>query len=271
MDPLSVGASVLAVVGAAQNASNSSLKFLKLVKNAPFELQDLINEVDQVKVVLDDVKNACEQGRSTNALRLSLEKAKDRLLELDRLIHYELVQANAEGTKVAKIAWATHQPKILRLRKELRHIRQDLALSLSAGTTSRLNEQQLMLTGLIARIESSTATQARLTDLLGNFRTLTVDPAPDSHGVSGSVLDGPTIERSHDETPLAITPHSRQVVFQTARRAASARKRPCRCICHRRKGFSNLRAMAIARWVGSLSVAYSGVSGSSAGCTIMSC
>ena len=134
MDPLSITAGVIAVVGAAQDAGKSSLKFLRTVKNAPGELQDLIHEVDQIEAVLEDVKDAVESSqRSSRALNLLLERAKEKLVELDKLIHYELVKPK-EVVRVDRVAWATHQKHVVRLREELRNIRHDITAVLAAGS-----------------------------------------------------------------------------------------------------------------------------------------
>jgi hypothetical protein len=134
MDPLSITASVIAVVGAAQESGKVSLKFLRNLKNAPRELQELIDEVTQIGTVLDDVKSAVEAGgKSTPALDLLLKKAAAKLLELEKLIHYELIKAK-EDVRVDRVAWATHQKQVVRFQEQLRNIRHDITTVLSART-----------------------------------------------------------------------------------------------------------------------------------------
>ena len=55
-DPLSVTASVIAVVGAATNVINTSSSLIKTLRHAPTEICALINEVEDLRAVLVDVE-----------------------------------------------------------------------------------------------------------------------------------------------------------------------------------------------------------------------
>jgi hypothetical protein len=130
MDPLSPVASVVAVVGAVQSACRPPLRLFKALKNAPQELQDLRGEVAQIEAVLGSVKSAVEmEQRSTSALDILLNEAKNKLLELNKLIHDELTKGS-EKIRVDRIAWATHQSKAARKQEELRELSRRIGLQL---------------------------------------------------------------------------------------------------------------------------------------------
>ncbi|PVH88072.1 hypothetical protein DL98DRAFT_648957 [Cadophora sp. DSE1049] len=59
MDPLSISASIVALLGAAATVARG-LDRLRAWRNAPVELISLLNEVADLQVVLTNVKDSCE-------------------------------------------------------------------------------------------------------------------------------------------------------------------------------------------------------------------
>jgi hypothetical protein len=119
--------------GAAQNVCKSSENFLKSIKNAPKELLDLIDGFEQIEAVLEEVKSACTQEeRSTQSLDRLIERAKAKLLELDKLINYNLVKPK-ETVEANRFAWARHRKSALDLKEYLRNIQLTIALALDAS------------------------------------------------------------------------------------------------------------------------------------------
>ncbi|MCJ1316497.1 hypothetical protein MMC15_001818, partial [Xylographa vitiligo] len=192
MDPISSPASILAVVGAAQDSVKISLKFLRTIRKALGGLQALLDEVTQIEAVLSDVKNACGHGQeSTPALDLLLDKTTTKLLQLNKLIHFKLVRAK-ETLEVDSLSFARHQGVIAEFKDDLKSLRQDITAALSAAnltqenqakvdlyqislaTTSittahaiaieRLSTVQYAMQGLFQRIEESQETQRALTN-----------------------------------------------------------------------------------------------------------
>ena len=89
-DPLSITASIIAVVGAAEGVTKTLAK-IKSIRNTPNELLALINEVSDIKVILSDVQNYIIQNTQRsqvfedelrNMLTL-INRAKDKILEFD--------------------------------------------------------------------------------------------------------------------------------------------------------------------------------------------
>jgi hypothetical protein len=57
MDPLSVAASVIAVIGAANTAVKSIEKAISL-RHAPSEIHALVNEVEDLRALLEDIDSS---------------------------------------------------------------------------------------------------------------------------------------------------------------------------------------------------------------------
>ena len=109
-DPLSITASIIAVVGAAEGVTKTLAKF-KSIRNAPDELLALINEVSDLKLVFSDIQNhiviqraQIPQTKEQNISTL-VKRAKDKLLELDQLIQYRLVKPESDQIKVSRREW----------------------------------------------------------------------------------------------------------------------------------------------------------------------
>ena len=131
-DPLSVTASIIAVVGAA-DAVAKGLRRLKAAKDAPEGLQDLILEISQLEMVFNSVKSAVlSSGSPSIELATLIEEAGAKLLELRSLIEYTLTKAGASD-KVDRWQWLRKGNEVERLRNQLSTIRLNLvALTSSA-------------------------------------------------------------------------------------------------------------------------------------------
>ena len=131
-DPLSVTASVIAIMGAAEGVSKA-LARIKEIKNAPSELLALMNEFADLRVVLGDVERNIRNAQRSKLPERELahlstiaNKAKDQLLELDQLFHYRLVKPNASQFKISRREWARAKATIKRFRNSLRDVRLDI-------------------------------------------------------------------------------------------------------------------------------------------------
>lgn len=101
MDPLSLTASVIAVMGAAQQVGEG-LVILQIAKDAPQGLDDLLSDVSRFKVVFEAIKNASSDSqRDAPQLKRVLSMAEGKLLEVDRLVQYNLTK-KGENSKFAR-------------------------------------------------------------------------------------------------------------------------------------------------------------------------
>ena len=98
-DPLSITVSIIAVVGAAEGVTKTLAK-IKSIRNAPDELLALIKEVSDLMIILRDLQNYVNQNthrpqisqEELESISTLINRAKDKLLELDKLIQYKLVK-----------------------------------------------------------------------------------------------------------------------------------------------------------------------------------
>ena len=131
-DPLSITASIIAVLGAIEGVTKTLAK-IKNIRNAPQELLALINEVSDLKLILSDVQSYVTEA--TARLDLPQEplqhmstlanRARSRLLELDELIQYRFTKADSitDQIKVSQREWARGRSIIETFRQSLRDIR----------------------------------------------------------------------------------------------------------------------------------------------------
>ena len=141
MDPLSLTASIIAVIGAGSAVSKGLEKILSARKLPNIVLQ-LNNEVTDLQYVVQDVDDLLRQQAQVNredrrplqdqaSLVRALEHAKQTILALQSLIAYQLTTVDSRDgrTKTNRISWLKVQSEVKRLKSEIRTDR----LRLSAG------------------------------------------------------------------------------------------------------------------------------------------
>jgi len=143
MDPLSVTASVLTVLGAAGTVLRS-LEKTRSFRKAPEEVHALIEEVSDLRTVLGGVETLLRERRENDrsldgallGLSVLLGRAKNKLLELDSVVHYRLIkhQHTKSGFEVARSKWVREKSAVASIQQALRDIRLNLATAL--GTTA---------------------------------------------------------------------------------------------------------------------------------------
>ena len=131
-DPLSITASIIAVIGAAEGVSKSLAK-IKNIRNAPQEILGLINEVSDLRIILRDVERYVirevnqhsHSPEQLQTLSILIIRASDYLLELDKVIQYRLVKASSTSAdfKVSRREWAVARSTIEKFRQSLRDVK----------------------------------------------------------------------------------------------------------------------------------------------------
>ena len=137
-DPLSIAASVITVIGAADSIGKSLGK-VKTLRNAPAEVLALQNEVSDLRIVLDDV-NFCvlDMGSTETSTRITIrlqhlselvDRAKSQLLQLDKLLHYDIIKPGSlDGEfKVSRTEWLRAQSAVEAIRQSLRDVKLNIA------------------------------------------------------------------------------------------------------------------------------------------------
>ena len=134
MDPFSITVGAIGLAGAANKATGSVIKRLKALRDAPEELQDLLAELSQFEHILQAIQDASHPSEKTDSpFETLLDTAKDKILELHRLIEYRLTKAGT-SSEVDRSQWAGSQKDVDRLRKQLTNLRANLHVNLSINT-----------------------------------------------------------------------------------------------------------------------------------------
>ena len=131
-DPLSITASIIAVISAAEGVGKTLAK-IKDIRKAPNEVIALINEVSDLRIILGDFEGYIAQNTERPQILQSqldhmsvlLQRAKDRLLELDQLVEYRLLTpgSRSDQIQVSRREWAGAKDTIKKFRTSLRDIR----------------------------------------------------------------------------------------------------------------------------------------------------
>ncbi|RYP71212.1 hypothetical protein DL769_004732 [Monosporascus sp. CRB-8-3] len=135
MDPLSITASVIAVVGAAQKCAQG-IAMLREFQEAPEQLAALNNEVSDLELVLSHASSigqqpSDDQHSSLLALSTQVERAGKQLHALRTLIEQHLVRHGKKGnTKVTRIGWIRERNRIAQMQRELRSTRLNISTAL---------------------------------------------------------------------------------------------------------------------------------------------
>ena len=144
MDPLSITAGILAIVGAGSTIGKG-LKKIIAARHLPDTLLQLNNEVIDLQYVVQDVDDVLrrqartigEDQSSPASLTSALEHAKHTLLALESLIAYDLTTVDSrDGTmRMSRISWLRVESKVKGLKDNIRtdRVRLSSALSLLAS------------------------------------------------------------------------------------------------------------------------------------------
>lgn len=130
MEPLSVAASVVAVLGAARRLSKG-IGLLKAAKGAPESLDDLLSYLSGIEEVLLAIQDIPTEP-STISLGLArvLGRTKAKFVEMDALIQYTLTEAG-ESSKVDRWQWLRKRDEVEKLQRQLDALRNDLTALIS--------------------------------------------------------------------------------------------------------------------------------------------
>ncbi|KAL9593600.1 MAG: hypothetical protein Q9219_007474 [cf. Caloplaca sp. 3 TL-2023] len=155
MDPVSVAASLLTVLGAAATAGRA-LDHLSSLRHAPDHLIALVNEVSDLRVVLHNVRDVV-QGRAQASqecgnLGYIVHRASQKLSELNRLIYGNLVKTPSAGCnslgdddtiKASRRAFLRHSGKIKLLKDEIQEVKLSLLVAIGTLTFSDVSRLKL--------------------------------------------------------------------------------------------------------------------------------
>ena len=131
MDPLSISASVLTLLGAG-GAIAKGVDRIRSLKKASDILLQLHNEISDLQLLIHAVNgffhqhsdpDICDQQEIICAV---LQRAKDTVVELEQAIAYVLTKETSTGSELNRVAWLSAFKKVKKLRADMRSVRNDL-------------------------------------------------------------------------------------------------------------------------------------------------
>ena len=133
MDPLSIAASLFAVIGAAR-AGTSGLRKLSSYRKAPSELADLLSELERFQQILSDVQSFLEvypDAVFNEGLYKCVLGSASKIEVINNLVTSDPFKLSklSDGTNV-RVVWMRHKQILLSLRDDLRVSRMDLGVRL---------------------------------------------------------------------------------------------------------------------------------------------
>ncbi|RMZ13503.1 hypothetical protein D0860_02484 [Hortaea werneckii] len=141
MDPLSITASCIAILGAS-TATGKALNKLIALRKAPEDLQQLFNEREASRALLVVIQSALHKIKGTavyrdnrEALEQLLIRFRDEIGSLDELLEYQLTQpeANSNGLpEIRKLQWLKAGQKIRDIKQKIRDTRSGLKSAFDA-------------------------------------------------------------------------------------------------------------------------------------------
>ena len=268
MDPLSISASIVALLGAARAAVNG-LKKLRSIYHASNNLLALFNELSDFQVVLGALSSAITQRADipleSTLIGQNLAKLIDRAKIVTRKIKETTdacVTESEAGPKISRRSWLRRQNSLKLLQEETRAINQSLSTSLSTAIYSDIRRIELRLEGISVTTEAIRSTQGEHHNLdihsiqsqqnavTGTTSQLPPLVTPPLHGALDSSL-GSHIAAGN------MTEQSKTICVNASHFLSRRCRRDCRCQCHRRAVLQTPRLLE--RLIGTLFVNYIGI------------
>ncbi|KAH8721552.1 hypothetical protein GQ44DRAFT_808199 [Phaeosphaeriaceae sp. PMI808] len=134
-EPLSITASILAIISTAEKTSKG-LEKLRTLHNALDELEYMLNEINDMRVVLRSMQNVLTALTECEAedIKGLIQIYQSEVLELDMLVSYHLQAASGYSNdgrpKVNTLGWLSKSGKLSKIRERLRDRRESLVAAL---------------------------------------------------------------------------------------------------------------------------------------------
>ena len=237
MDPFSLTVGILTLLGAGGTIGKTLNKIITL--KAPDVLFALNNEVVDLQIAVQDVSNLLHQhSEITQAVPIksvcvALDKSKQTLLSLESLIAYELTTTTGKFNelRLKRSAWLRLEPKVLKLKNDIRDDRIRLSAALNVLSSSTLlgidaqirqlrfkvesvslnrgvasGQLASQMQNLASLVQGSLASNARQESAHGGFHDAQrTAAAPDGDEDPQNVLNCVSKETSPPSTDLALT------------------------------------------------------------------
>ena len=138
MDPLSLTASIIAVLGAGGIVAKG-IRRLICLRDIPKSFLLLNNELSDLQTVIAVVQDLHVQNSQILEaekpagiiLYNALKEAKVVVLDLETLIEYALTKVTVHGTRISRKIWIQEESKIQRMKDRIRIVRVDVTTATS--------------------------------------------------------------------------------------------------------------------------------------------
>lgn len=133
-DPLSISASIIAVLGAGVSVSKALNTVIQGYREAPAAITALSNEVSDLVLVLQEVRSRVENLADGLNLTVAIRKADAKLGELRSFVESLGVLMVGTGTKnrFHKARWVARKKTARVLKQDLKDLKSDIILLLGA-------------------------------------------------------------------------------------------------------------------------------------------
>ena len=136
---ISLVASIITLVGAA-GAIGKTLSEAQRLYQAPDELLILNSEITDLTGILRSLENHLRATSPTSTresidyMRTLIERARDRILQLDQLIHFEFLRSGSlnGNYKVFRLRWARSRGTVASHQQALRDAKQNIVIQMLA-------------------------------------------------------------------------------------------------------------------------------------------
>lgn len=147
-DPLTVGVSVVTLIGACATVGERMVKFVQALRDAPSELMMLSNEVNEMTAVLTEIEHVGLASTCGNnitfdvpnshlteniPIEMLFRSVRIQLVELDTFVK-SLRKDAFEGVKIDRIRWARKRKSGLKLWRRLVETKNGFHLLLDTST-----------------------------------------------------------------------------------------------------------------------------------------
>ena len=135
MDPLSITASIAALIGLTDVAIIGVRKLVGL-KKVSLVLQQVNNELADLRLLVGKVENiyrqssdsGLETGPDQEALSVAIRRAKEIMLDLEKIIAYDLLKLSGDNKlRISRTSWLRNENRIRERRDKVRVAKQDIS------------------------------------------------------------------------------------------------------------------------------------------------
>ncbi|KAK6519390.1 hypothetical protein TWF281_003224 [Arthrobotrys megalospora] len=276
MDPLSITASIIAVVTAACQVSNGLIKLTVALKEASEIVMALQNEVNDIQVVVSSAQDVLHRKFSShnnnifNAspevvyVKISLDKAKVVLDGIQNYFQSKLVDSKGE---FSRMRFLKERSKLVEAKNELREIRMVITNRLelvNLGSTLRMETQMDLLESVVQQ-----GFQAQAFNFTNGVSELNqkMDKLSVALHARLPAQQSPSTQVVHTQSQAGYQRQNGAVTLNLQRVGLCDLR--CRCTCHSKRAAQT--PAFLSRFIGRLFIGYSNIPSLSPSCDIPTC